>query len=82
MLDPQGELARLAVMPEEQNKGFGRIMLQFGLDELKRRGYKGIHMLVNKYNRKAISCYSVFGFKVVGECRMYDQDFLCYERKL
>ena len=79
-LDPEGELARLAVSPDEQNKGYGRIMLRFGMEELKRRGYKGIHMLVNKYNKKAISCYSVFGFTVVGECHMYDQDFLCYEK--
>lgn len=79
---PEGELARIAVDPEEQSKGLGRIMLQFGIDELKRRGFKGIHMLVNKHNKKAIRCYSVFGFDVVGECSMYDQDFLCYEKEL
>ncbi len=81
-LSPEGELARLAVLPEEQRRGLGRIMLQFGMDELKRRGFKGIHILVNKYNTKAIKCYAVFGFRVVGECHMYDQDFLCYEREL
>ena len=81
-ITPEGELARIAVTPEEQGKGLGRIMLQFGMDELKRRGFKGIHMLVNKYNKKAIHCYSVFGFDIVGECHMYDQDFLCYEKEL
>lgn len=81
-LEPEGELARLAVLPEEQNKGFGRIMLQFGMEELKRRGCRGIHILVNKYNTKAIKCYAVFGFRVVGECHMYEQDFLCYEKEL
>lgn len=81
-LAPEGELARLAVLPEEQNKGLGRIMLQFGMEELKRRGCQGIHILVNKHNDKAIRCYSVFGFQVVGECHMYEQDFLCYEKKL
>ena len=81
-LAPAGELARLAVLPNEQNKGFGRIMLQFGMDELKKRGFKSIHLLVNKYNKKAISCYSVFGFRVVGECYMYEQNFLCYEKEL
>lgn len=81
-LNPEGELARLAVLPEEQSRGLGRIMLQFGMDELKRRGYKGIHILVNKYNAKAIKCYAVFGFRVAGECQMYDQDFLCYEKEL
>lgn len=53
---PVGELARLAVLPEKQNKSLGRIMLKFGMDELKRRGFKGIHILVNKYNVKAIRC--------------------------
>ena len=81
-LAPEGELARIAVLPEEQNRGLGRIMIRYGMDELKRRGYRGIHMLVNKYNLKAIRCYAVFGFRTVGECRMYEQDFLCYERDL
>ena len=31
---------------------------------------------------KAIRCYATFGFNVVGECFMYDQDFLCYEKEL
>lgn len=81
-LAPLGELARVAVLPEEQGKGLGRIMLQFGMDELKRRGFKGIHILVGKYNTKAIKCYAVFGFQIVGECYMYEQEFLCYEREL
>lgn len=81
-LEPAGELARIAVLPEEQNRGLGRIIMQYGMDELKRRGFRSIRMLVNRLNIKAIRCYAVFGFKVVGECRMYDQDFLCYEKEL
>ena len=81
-LSPGGELSRLAVLPDEQNKGFARMMLQFGMDELKRRGFKSVHFLVNKYNIKAIRSYAVFGFDVVGECHLYDQDFLCYEKEL
>lgn len=81
-LAPEGELARLAVLPEEQNKGLGRIMLKFGMDELKKRGFRSIHILVNKYNTKAIRSYAVFDFRIVGECHMYDQDFLCYEKEL
>lgn len=81
-LAPLGELARLAVLPEEQSKGLGRIMLQFGMEELKKRGFKGIHILVNKHNIKAIQCYAVFGFRMAGECSMYEQEFLCYEKEL
>ena len=81
-LAPAGELARLAVLPEEQNKGLGRVMLRFGMEELKRRGFKGVHFLVNKHNVKAIRSYQVFGFDVAGDVRMYDQDLLCYEKEL
>ena len=81
-LKPGGELARLAVLPEEQNHGNGRKMLWFGMEELKRRGFKSIHFLVDKHNEKAIRAYSVFGFNTVGECHMYEHDFLCYEMDL
>ena len=81
-LFPGGELARIAVSLEVQSRGIGRMLMQHGMNVLKERGYKSIHFLVNKYNKKAISCYSHFGFNVVGECFMYDQDFLCYEKEL
>jgi len=81
-LFPEGEVARVAVLPDAQNKGLGRIMMQYAMDELKKRGYKGIHILVNKHNVKAIRCYEVFGFRTVGECHMYEQDFFCYEKEL
>ena len=81
-LAPGGELARLAVLPEMQNKGLARQMLQHGMKILKERGFRSIHFLVNKHNKKAIASYAVFGFAIVGECHMYEQDFLCYEKAL
>ncbi len=81
-LAPGGELARVAVTPSMQNKGLARLMMQHGMDELKKMGHKSVHFLVNKYNQKAIRSYAAFGFNVVGECFMYDQDFLCYEKSL
>ncbi|MCR5670324.1 MAG: GNAT family N-acetyltransferase [Butyrivibrio sp.] len=81
-LFPGGELARLAVDPSMQSRGIGRKMLEHGIKALKERGHKSIHFLVNKHNLKAIKCYASFGFNVVGECFMYDQDFLCYEKAL
>lgn len=81
-LAPAGELARLAVLPEHQGKGLGGALLGFGMEELKRRGFLGIRMLVNRSNDKAIGCYDRFAFHVAGQCRMYGQNFLCYEKKL
>lgn len=81
-LQPGGELARLAVKPDLQNKGIAREMMQHGMKVLADRGNKSIHFLVNKFNKKAIHSYSYFDFNVVGECEMYDQQFFCYEKKL
>lgn len=33
-------------------------------------------------NVKAIRAYSKIGFDVVGECSLYNQHFLCYEKAL
>lgn len=81
-LAPAGELARLAVQPERQGQGIARKMLQRGMDELKKRGFKSIHFLVNKHNIKAIRSYERFNFNIVGECHMFDQNFWCYEKEL
>lgn len=81
-LQPGGELARLAVHPDLQNKGIAREMLKYGMRELKKRGYLSVHFLVNKENKKALRSYAVFQFPVVGECEMFGQPFFCYESKL
>lgn len=39
------------VFPEEQNKDLGRIMLKFGMDEWRRRGFKGICSWPEKHKR-------------------------------
>ena len=81
-LQPGGELARLAVLPQLQGQGIAREMMRHGMEVLRERGYRSIHFLVNKKNVKAIRSYAVFAFNVVGECDLYEQPFLCYEQKL
>ena len=81
-LAPGAELSRLAVHPDFQNQKIARQMLVFGMEELARRGYKSVHFLVNKLNVKALRSYAVFGFDTVGECSLFGQPFLCYEKSL
>ncbi len=81
-LAPGGELSRLAVSPEMQNRGIARKMATHGMALLKERGFKSIHFLVNRHNKKALQSYSHLGFNKVGECFMYNQEFLCYEKEL
>ncbi len=80
-LAPEGELSRLAVARDMQNKGLARIMLNYGMEELKRRGCRGIHILVGKHNTKALRSYAVFGFRKVGECHLFGEDFYCFEKE-
>ena len=79
---PGGELARVAVKPSMQGRGIAQKMMAYGMKALKERGYKSVHFLVNKHNVKAIRSYAHFGFNVVGECFMFEQDFFCYEKEL
>ncbi len=79
---PGAELSRLAVSIDMQNAGIAKKMLKYGMDALKEKGYKSVHFLVNRENIKATACYAHFDFNIVGECSLYDQDFLCYEKEL
>ena len=81
-LQPAGEYARLAVTPSCQNQGLARKMVAHVLDVMKQRGFRSVHILVNRDNIKAIRSYAHIGFRQAGECFMYDQHFLCYEKAL
>lgn len=81
-LQPGGELSRLVVAIDCQNQGIAREMLKHGMDVLRNRGYLSVHFLVNKYNIKAIRSYDALEFQIVGECNLYDQPYLCYEKAL
>lgn len=81
-LAPGAEMSRLAVDPEYQNQGLAREMLLHGMAVMKERGYKSIHFLVNKHNVKALNSYNHLSFDIVGECFMYEQPFLCYEKEI
>lgn len=81
-LKPAAELARLGVSLENQNKGIARLLLQYGMDELKRQGKKSVHFLVCKTNKKAIRSYDRLNFDIVGECELFGEEWWCYEKKL
>ena len=57
-------------------------MVSHILQVLKDRGFRSVHILVNRDNLKAIRVYACFGFRTSGECDMYNQHFLCYEKEL
>ncbi len=81
-LKPGAEMSRLAVDPDYQNQGLAREMLIYGMGEMRKRGFKSIHFMVNRHNMKALNSYRHLNFDEVGECFMYEQPFLCYEKAL
>ena len=81
-LQPGGEFARLAVTPACQNQGLAQQLVRHMLGVLRARGFRSVHILVNRENVKAIRSYAHIGFRAAGECFMYQQHFLCYEKAL
>lgn len=81
-LRPGGEISRLAVSTDVHNQGIAREMIRHAMQVQRERGKKSTHFLVNKYNEIAIRSYAHMRFTLVGECYLYDQPFLCYEKEL
>ena len=81
-LSPGGELARLVVKEAYQNQGIARKLLLEGMEELRKRGYKSIHLLVSKENHRAIRSYAAFQFQNKGEVEMFSNCWWCYEKEL
>lgn len=78
---PVGEVSRLVVRRDCQNRGLAGQMLSFAMQELRRRGYQGIHFLVSPKNERALRAYGKLSFQKVGEAVLYNQDWYCFEQK-
>lgn len=76
------EAARLAVRKDMQGKGIAREMLLLLMEELKRRGYEGIHFLVSPGNPAALASYRKLEFNNLGTEFMYGRDWFCYEKRI
>lgn len=79
---PAGELARLCVREDMQNQGIAKEMMRYAFDALKEQGKKGVHILVRKGHAGAIARYAALGFQQVGECSLFEKEFICMEREL
>lgn len=57
-----GEIISIYLLPEYMGKGYGKLLLQTGVSELKRLGYEDIFLWVLKENNRARRFYERFGF--------------------
>ncbi len=81
-LEPAGELSRLCVRQDLQNQGLARVMMEYAFEELRSRGYKGVHILVRRGHKIALRSYLHLGYMAAGNCRLFEKDFVCFERAL
>lgn len=80
--EPAAELSRLVVADGYEGRGIARDLIRAMMEELKRRGYAGVHYLVVEANVPAMRSYRVLNFTKVGEADEFGSHFLCYEHKL
>ena len=66
----ESELLLLAVMPDHQGKGIGRLLLEQFIDRARSDGSARVHLEVRDGN-PAISMYRAAGFEPVGRRRKY-----------
>lgn len=81
-LQPSAELSRVGVSIENQNQGIAGKLLCYGMEELRRRGKRSVHLLACKTNKKALRVYEKLNFNIVGECEMYGEEWWCFEKAL
>lgn len=58
-----GEIWGIYLLPQYWNKGIGSILINWGLEELRKRGYKKVTLWVLEENLKARRFYEKVGFK-------------------
>lgn len=80
-LQPSGEISRLCVRKDMQNKGIARLMMKHTFEILKQQGKKSVHILVRPEHKIALKSYSHLDFVKVGECEMFGKSFYCFEKK-
>lgn len=74
--------ARLGVALDQQGRGVAKRMLTAAMEFAKQDGYDGVRFLVAKSNPVAQRAYAPLGFDVCGECEMWDEQWLCYQKRL
>lgn len=59
----------IGVYPSSQGKGYGKMLLEAGLDALEKAGVGRVRLEVRPENDHAICLYSRYGFKTVGSMK-------------
>ena len=58
-------LKMIALLPEYQGRGIGRVAVHWVIDHLKKSGFKSVALYTDEVNLKAQNCYLRCGFEIV-----------------
>jgi GNAT superfamily N-acetyltransferase len=61
----QGHLPQVAVLPEFQRQGLGRLLVSVGLSRLTELGFETLSLIVSRLNQPALRMYQLMGFQPV-----------------
>ncbi|MDE6432688.1 MAG: GNAT family N-acetyltransferase [Lachnospiraceae bacterium] len=67
-----GEIISLYFLPEYMGKGYGRLLLQAAVSELKKMGFDKVFLWVLEENRNARYFYEKYGFVQTERCLFSD----------
>ena len=75
-------LSRLGVAKDSQGRGIAKQMLTAAMEYAKNRGCEAVQFLVAKSNPIAQRAYAPLGFDICGECELWEEEWLCYQKRL
>lgn len=76
------ELSRLGVDQSLQGKGIAKKMLLAAMAAGKEKGCDAVRFLVSKTNPAPQRAYAKLNFDICGETELYDQQWLCYQKRI
>jgi len=74
--------SRLGVAADQQGKGIAKRMLRAAMDAAREDGCDAVRFLVAKNNPIPQRAYASLCFDVCGECEMWGERWLCYQKRL
>lgn len=71
LIAPEGEIYRVAVLPEKRCRGIGYRILDYAVKTSKGQGLERLFLEVRSQNIPAIKLYTAYGFKRIGIRKNY-----------
>lgn len=84
LIDDSCQITTIAIDPSYQGQGFGKIILEYIFDYLRKQNCQDITLEVRISNTKAIKLYERFGFEIVSIRKKYYENgedaYLMYKK--